>query len=115
MSLVKSIVIREVRVIKGANKTKAIAYIQQQVDSYAMKHRGQWFSAQNIFGGKNRNWGGTPIQCLYDYYRNVRHYPDQKAQSCAGMTLGWLMACAIDQSSQLYDTRDAYTRQYRLL
>lgn len=115
MSLVTSIVIRDVRVINGLNKAMAIAYIQQEVDLYAIAHRGQWFSAQNIFGGKNRNWGGTPIQCLYEYYRNVRHYPNQKAQSCAGMTLGWLMARSIEQSSLTYDTRNAYTRQYRLL
>lgn len=58
-------------------------YIQGAVNAFCNVKPDEPFSARILFGGDNRNWGGTPMQKLYDYYIKEGKTCEEAHQSAA--------------------------------
>ena len=58
--------------IQVVNIELAKAYIQGAVHSHCNNNASKEISVRILFGGDNKNWGNTPLQCIYDYHRYVR-------------------------------------------
>lgn len=65
----------------------AEAYIQGAIDCYCKNNKEENFSVRILFGGDNKNWNNTPLQCIYDYHCN-RNAKD--AYNSAAKDIGWL-------------------------
>ena len=70
------------------NLELAKAYIQGAVHSHCNNNADKEFSVRILFGGDNRNWADTPLQCIYDYHRYVRL--SKKPYDDAAKDVGWL-------------------------
>jgi len=58
-------------------------YMQGAVYAFCNTNKNEVFSARILFGGDNRNWGGTPMQKLYDYYIKEGKTEEDAHQSAA--------------------------------
>ncbi len=74
--------------ITPEEKALAMAYIQGAVHSHCGLHPQEPFSVRLLFGGDNRNWTDTPLQCVYLYHLNVCH--DKDPANEAAKDIGWL-------------------------
>lgn len=63
-------------------------YIQGAVHSHCNNCPDKELSVRILFGGDNRNWAGTPLQRIYEYYNgngSENPYKD------AARDVGWLL------------------------
>ena len=58
--------------ISGKEIKAAIDHIENKVNDHCVNNPNDPFSVRILFGGDNRDWGGTPLQCIYEYYLNIR-------------------------------------------
>lgn len=75
--------------IPTVNIEFAKAYIQGAVHSHCNNNAGKEFSVRILFGGDNKNWANTPLQCIYDYHRHMRR--SENAAEDAAKDVGWLL------------------------
>lgn len=66
----------------------AKAYIQGAVHSHCNNCADKELSARILFGGNNRNWADTPLQCIYDYHK--KSGSEQPGKNAA-QDVGWLL------------------------
>lgn len=65
----------------------AKAYIQGAVHSHCNNSPDKELSVRILFGGDNRDWTDTPLQCVYDYYcKKGAEHPGEDAAKY----IGWL-------------------------
>jgi hypothetical protein len=112
MLLSKSIV-REVLGITSDQKKSIETYLHGCVYSWCNNNKKEWFSARDFLGRDNYNWGGTPLQHLYD-----KHYSKGKrGEDCvkaAGKDAGWILKKVIAADTRKFETKVAQRiRQYR--
>lgn len=72
----------------------------------------QWFSARDFLGGRNRNWKGTPMQYLFDYYSDNGC---ENAEKEAGQMAGCILKNVIIKDRREFETRkdNDNPREYR--
>mgnify|MGYP005808040651 CR=1 FL=1 len=74
------------------------------------KKENVWFAAQDLFGGKNFSWEGTPLEVLYDWHKKNGA---KKPFTMAGRDVGHLLSKILKEDKQRYfDTRTGRLRQY---
>lgn len=76
------------------------AYIQGAVHSHCNTSPGKPFSVRILFGGKNKDWSGTPLQCIYDYHKDIRQSKDPANQ--AAKDIGWLFKQVLESDSRKF-------------
>ena len=67
----------------------AKAYIQGAVHSYCSNNtNNRKLSVRILFGGNNGNWENTPLQCIYDYHKDIKQ--SKNPANDAAKDVGWL-------------------------
>ncbi len=74
--------------ISEIQRILAKAYIQGAVHSFCSNNKNSEISVRILFGGDNKNWSNTPLQCVYDYYKYVAGSKNPDKQSA--IDIGWL-------------------------
>ncbi len=79
---------RKYSCISETQKILAKAYIQDAVHSFCEHSKNSEISVRLLFGGENKNWTDTPLQCIYDYYKYMLCSKNPTKQ--AAIDVGWL-------------------------
>lgn len=113
MALSPSSGLREVSGIDDAQKTAIKTFLQGAVYCWVKNRKGEAFAARDLVGGENGNWGGTPLQVLYE-----QHIADGKAEAAAedaaARDVGWLMKSVLDQDERTFtSSNDGWVSVYR--
>lgn len=64
------------------------AYIQGAVHSFCNTRKKEPISVRILFGGNNRDWHDTPLQCIYNYHKYVCQSKNPASQSAKDV--GWI-------------------------
>ena len=87
-------------------------YLLGAVQVWCRDRKGEWFAARDLLGGPNFYWQGTPLHKLFKYYKQFGE--DDYAITQAGRAAGRLLKrVLIEDEKRTYETRQAYTREYR--
>lgn len=77
-------------------------YMQGAVYAFCNTNKGEAFSVRILFGGDNRDWSGTPMQKIYDYYiKNGKSYDD--AAENAAVDAGRLLKAVLERDSRKFE------------
>lgn len=74
-------------------------YMLGAVNGVCNTHPEEPFSVRILFGGANSNWGGTPMQKLYEYYKSIGK-SHEDAHGLASRDAGCLLARVLDDDSR---------------
>ncbi len=77
-------------------------YMQGAVYSFCNTNKDEYFSTRILFGGDNRNWGGTPMQKLYDYQLKEGKTCDE-AFDLAARDAGWLLKQTLERDTRNFE------------
>lgn len=89
-------------------------YLLGAVQAWCRDRHGEWFAARDLLGGANYYWQGTPLIRLYDYYMEQSDQDDEYSVRQAGRAAGHILKRVLNEDTKrIYETRTAYTRQYR--
>ncbi len=77
----------------------ARAYIKGALHYHRNVNPRMEFSVRIAFGGGNRDWHNTPLQCIYDFYvcRNVKDPENRAAKD-----VGWLLKQILAEDSHAF-------------
>lgn len=78
------------------------AYMLGAVNAFCNVKPGEPFSARILFGGNNRNWNGTPMQKLYDYYIKEGKSKEDAHQSAA-IDAGRLLKALLERDARDFE------------
>lgn len=90
------------------------AYLLDVVHRWCDRNGYNWFAARDLIGGVNYDWTGKPLQPLFDYYQGGDEANNDYAKKEAGKAAGRLMKRVLIEDNRRYETREGYTREYRL-
>ena len=93
--------------IPVVNIELAKAYIQGAVHSHCNCNADKEFSVRILFGGDNRDWGNTPLQCIYDYHKYVRM--SKNPAEDAAKDVGWLFKSVLISDARMFEYVDKNT------
>lgn len=88
------------------------AFLQGAVYCWCKNRKNEWFVARDLLGGDNKDWQGTPLIDLYEYYLGGNHNNDKYAIAEAGKAAGRLLAGVLIKDKRTFKTREGYTREY---
>lgn len=77
----------------------AKAYIQGAVHGHCNNSADKALSVRILFGGDNRDWGGTPLQCIYNYHEQSGSDNPVKV---AAQDVGWLLKCVLKEDARTF-------------
>lgn len=76
-------------------------YLQGAVHSFCKNNPGKAFSLRDLVGGENKDWGGTPLQAIYDYHISLGK-TNEKAKKQAAVDAGWLLKTVLAEEQNRY-------------
>lgn len=76
-------------------------YMLGAVHGFTAAAEGKNFTVREIFGKGNRDWHGTPIQKIYEYY--ARTLPHEKAVERAAQDVGKLLRSVLTDDKYEYE------------
>lgn len=79
----------------------AKAYIQCAVHSHCNNNPDKELSVRILFGGDNRDWGNTPLQCIYEYHKHVKAANDPAGD--AAKDVGWLFKTVLVEDVRTFE------------
>ena len=92
----------------------AKAYIQGAVHSFCKNNCDEPFSVRVLFGGDNKNWEGTPLQCIFDYHKYIAR--TSKPEGIAARDVGHLLKGVLNEDKlRNYDVSDNFGNEYRMV
>lgn len=102
--------------ISEGEKIIAKAYIQGAVHSFCSNNKDSELSVRILFGGENKDWANTPLQCIFDYYKCVKNSKDPYMQ--AAIDVGWLLKEVLYDDTRIFvyvstDTGNRYKQVER--
>ena len=105
--------------ISKDDKEKAIEYIKKSVRDYCENNPNKTISVRILFGGINRDWGETPLQKIFNYYRYVLGWDYEKAAKASAIDVGKLFKHVLVESKNIYkfdgkDSGNRYTLKFKL-
>ncbi len=77
-------------------------YIQSSVNAFC-NNKDSVFSVRILFGGDNRDWNGTPLQKIYDYYIKEGKTQEQAGQRAA-IDVGRLLKSFLENDGRKFET-----------
>ncbi len=107
---------RAIAPIPEENQAKARAYIQGAVYCWCKNQSGEMFAVRDLFGGVNTDWGGTPLQVIYNFHyesfknRNPNLSTEEiheKAADEAAKDVGRLMKSVLQNDKRNFESSDA--------
>ena len=100
--------------ISSVDKELAKAYIHGGVDCFCNNNPLGVFSVQILFGGDNKNWNGTPLQCLYDNHFYIRKSSEPKKQAASDVGILLREVLSSDKRRDFEYVGEATGHQYRM-
>ena len=79
----------------------AKAYIQGAVHSHCNANPAQPFSVRSLFGGNNKDWSNTPLQCIYNYHHKISGTQNPTEQ--AAKDIGWIFKDVLNQDTRHFE------------
>lgn len=103
-----------VRNLAPADEKGIVGFLRNVVDDWCRNSSGAWFGLRDLMGGANKDWGGTPLQVLYD--RHAATSPPDKALKKAAVDGGRLLKQVLDRDTRFFEAEKGYrTAVYRLI
>lgn len=92
---------RDVSGISDEQKKAIKAFMQGAVYCWAKNQKDVEFAVRDLVGGDNADWGGTPLQALYD--KHVQLGKDHPAAfDAAAIDLGWLVKAVLEADARKF-------------
>jgi len=114
---------RETSTLPESDIPEARAFIQGAVYCWCKNKPGDVFAVRNLFGGDNTDWGGTPLQAIYDHWHSTyrEQNPElsddelhEKAADQAAIDVGLLAKSVLQDDRREFKSTDAFkTKEYR--
>lgn len=79
----------------------AKAYIQGAVHNHCSNDPASELSVRILFGGDNRDWGNTPLQAIYEYYKDIKKAKDPAGD--AAKDVGWLLKAVLTEDARTFE------------
>ena len=105
--------VRRVHGITTAQYQAIRAFLQGAVYCWCINRREDHFVARDLVGGDNKDWRGTPLMVLYEYYLDGNDDNYDYAVTEAGKAVGRLLFEVLANDRRVFDTWEDYTRTYR--
>lgn len=101
--------------INEQNVREIRSYIQGAVYCWCKNRRepdglSRWFAARDLFGGANRDWEGTPLYQIFEWYK-AEGYKDPEKE--AGIDVGRLLKEVLHDDKRVFQIGKNYTLKYR--
>lgn len=88
-------------------------YLQGAVRAWIRDRPNKTFTTRDLVGGANRDWNGTPPQCLYNRHI-ARRNNHQYAMKQAAIDLGWILKTVLQDDPRTFESCNAgRTRGYK--
>lgn len=89
-------------------------YVKGAVHSFCKNNSKEPFSVRILFGGANKDWHGTALQCIYEYYRDT--VKDPKPANRAAIYVGYLLKSVLNDDRREFECVGKDTgNKYRLV
>ena len=88
------------------------AFIQGAVYSWVKNRKGEWFALRDLVGGENFDWGGTPLQPLYDKHIAAGK-SEKEAMEAAAIDIGWIAKSVLEEDRRTFSVDAGYVNKYR--
>lgn len=106
--------IRNVRGIPREEINRIKVYLQGAVYAWCnSEKKHEVFYARDFLGGVNNDWNTTPVQVLYDYYRNVMHRNHDYAHREAGKAAGRLLKIVLNEDERQFEIHNGRVKGYK--
>ena len=105
--------VRRVHGITTAQYQAIRAFLQGAVYCWCINRREDPFVARDLVGGDNKDWRGTPLMVLYEYYLDGNDDNYDYAVTETGKAVGRLLFEVLANDRRVFDTWEDYTRTYR--
>ena len=98
--------------IPESRKRSIKMFLQGAVYSWCKNRKGEWFSLQDLMGGDNFYWEGTPLEYLYQRHEKLGKTPPSALKD-AGIDAGWLLKGVLKQDLRKFRTHAGYRKKYK--
>ena len=97
--------------IPQVEKQRIMDFLQGAVYCWCKNRPDEPFGLQDLVGGENADWKGTPLQVLYE--RHLANGQDHiRAMTTAAQDAGWLLKGVLRADRRRFDSHDGYTKLY---
>ena len=105
----KPLTFKQVSNLTAKDEKAILNFLQGAVRAYCKSSKNGWFGLRDLMGGQNNDWGGTPMQILFDRHK-TSGASETEAKRKAGMEGGHLLKRMLhEDSSRTY----RYSRAFR--
>jgi hypothetical protein len=80
-------------------------FLQGAVYCWVKNKEGAFFAARDLMGGKNFDWKGTPLFCLYQKHIAMGK-DNESAIDEAGRDLGWILKTVLHEDKRSFKVQD---------
>lgn len=98
--------------VSSSQRNDMQMFLKGAVYCWCKNRKGEWFATRDLLGGDNYYWQGTPLIDLFTHYLH-QGYSEEEAVFMAGKDAGKLMMEMLEDDKRTYETRSAFTREYR--
>jgi hypothetical protein len=112
MLLTETPELRENHILSEPQKMDIWNFMQGAVYCWVKNRPDEWFAVRDLVGGENSDWGGTPLQILYDMHVEGGKEHDE-AVVAAGIDLGWIVKAVLSEDSRTFEATKEYVNCYR--
>ena len=100
-----------VNILDEPEQQRICDFLQGLVYCWCNNNKGK-FAARDLVGGKNNDWDGTPLQCLYDkHVKNSSPNPETES----GKAIGRLLYSVLYKDQRTFEATspgETWTREY---
>ncbi|MBL7945766.1 MAG: hypothetical protein JNN32_06835 [Flavobacteriales bacterium] len=86
-------------------------FLQGSVYCWCKNRKHEQFKLQDLLGGDNTDWTGTPLIVLYLRHIDAGHDHDS-AMKTAAQDAGWLLKQVLNEDGRKFQSHPGYTRSY---
>lgn len=94
--------LQTIRTVKGLSEEELMPcnlYIEKSVYAWLNEYGDKIFTVRDLFGGKNSDWRGCPLQVLWNKQKRLGKN-DVQAYKQAARDLGWLLKGVLDKDAK---------------
>lgn len=89
--------------ISGVELELIKLYIRASVNAVCNYDKNAEFSVRTLFGGDNRDWGGTPLQKVFEYHFYVDGKSKDEAASRSAIDIGILLKSVLENDERTFE------------
>ncbi len=111
MTLINGTTPQKTNGLSDRETTLIKAFLQGAVYVWCQTKGTDQFAANDLVGGCNRNWEGTPLQPLYDKHRKAGK-DEGDAYDQAGKDLGWILLEVLHEDKRTFTQINNHVNHY---